>query len=59
MTNEAFLLQLTSMLRDAEQRKMYGAIEIEIRDGKPVVIREIKTHKLDIGESNHDPRNYR
>jgi len=47
------------MLRDAEQKRTFGAIEIEIRDGKPVVVREIKTHKLDTGETNRGQRDYR
>jgi hypothetical protein len=59
VTHDAFIQQLVSMLRDAEQKRTFGAIEIEIRDGKPVVVREIKTHKLDTGETNRGQRDYR
>jgi hypothetical protein len=51
--------QITAMLREAEQKRSFGAIEIEIRDGKPVVVREIKTHKIDTGETNRGQRDYR
>jgi hypothetical protein len=54
LTNEqAFQQQLQTILDDAKKTRRYGAIEIELRDGIPVVIREIKTHKLaDAGEIN-------
>lgn len=41
------------MLDDAKKARRYGSIEIELRDGVPVVIREVKTYKIaDAGEIN-------
>ena len=53
MTDEAFTKKLASILATAKNERRYGAIEIELRDGTPVVIREISTHKIaDAGEIN-------
>ena len=47
------LQQLEAMLEDAKKSRRYGVIEIELRDGIPVVIRETRTHKIaDAGEIN-------
>jgi len=51
--NEDALKQISAMLDDAKRTRRYGAIEIELRDGTPVVIREVRTHKIaDAGEIN-------
>ena len=47
------LQQIEAMLEDAKKMHRYGMIEIELRDGIPVVIRETRTHKIaDAGEIN-------
>ena len=57
--NEA-LAQIAAMLDEAKKTRRYGAIEIELRDGIPVVIREIKTHKIaDAGEINRARQSHR
>jgi len=54
------LKQIAAMLDEAKKTRRYGAIEIELRDGIPVVIREIKTHKIaDAGEINRARQSYR
>jgi hypothetical protein len=48
-----FLQQLAAILDEAKTAHRYGAIEIELRDGLPVTVREIRTHKIaDAGEIN-------
>jgi hypothetical protein len=52
--------QITVMLDEAKKARRYGSIEIELRDGVPVVIREVKTHKIaDAGEINRAKQSYR
>jgi hypothetical protein len=52
--SEDALKQIATILDEAKKTHRYGAIEIELRDGIPVVIREVKTHKIaDAGEINH------
>jgi len=52
MSDDA-LKQIALILDDAKRTRRYGAIEIELRDGIPVVIRETRTHKIaDAGEIN-------
>ncbi|HEY2119588.1 MAG TPA: hypothetical protein VGH37_10430 [Candidatus Acidoferrum sp.] len=51
--SEDTIKQIAAMLDDAKKTRRYGSIEIELRDGIPVVIREVKTHKIaDAGEIN-------
>ena len=54
------LKQIISMLEEAKRTRRYGSIEIELRDGTPVVIREVQTHKIaDAGEINRAKQAYR
>jgi hypothetical protein len=47
------LKKLEAILDDAEHRKMFGAIEIEIRGGRATVIRKTETDRLEhYDESN-------
>jgi|GEM_PF-2726506 hypothetical protein len=58
MTEETITKQLNAILAAAKIEHRFGAIEIELRDGTPVVIREIKTHKIaDAGEINRAKQN--
>jgi hypothetical protein len=50
---QTFLERLAAILDEAKSAHRYGAIEIELRDGTPVTIREVRTHKIaDAGEIN-------
>jgi hypothetical protein len=51
--SQDFLQRLTAILDEAKTAHRYGSLEIELRDGVPVTIREVRTHKIaDAGEIN-------
>jgi hypothetical protein len=52
MQKAALLKKLEIIFDDAERCRMFGTLEIEIRDGKPTVFRTTKTDRLD-GENPH------
>ena len=52
MSKMQILRKLEAMLDDAERAKMWGNIELEIRDGVPVVIRKSTTEKLESATVN-------
>ena len=52
MSKMQILRKLESILDDAERSKMWGSIELEIRDGMPVVIRKSSTEKLESATVN-------
>jgi hypothetical protein len=55
MSHDELLKRLEGIFEDAERTHLFGSTEIEWRGGKPVIIREIKTNRLDQGENpNHD-----
>lgn len=45
--------ELVRVLKDAEQARTWGNIQIDLQDGKAVVIRQTTTRKL-YGENNRD-----
>jgi hypothetical protein len=47
MTKTALLKKLEAMLTTAENERMWGNLEIEIRDGIAVLVRKSSTEKLD------------
>ncbi len=47
MTKQALLKKLDAMLTTAENERMWGNMEIEIRNGVPTVLRKLTTEKLD------------
>jgi hypothetical protein len=54
------LRRLDCLFDQLERERAFGSIEIEIRDGRPVVMRTTKTDKLtDTGENNRATKNYR
>ena len=54
------LKEIAAILDEAKKTRRYGAIEIELRDGIPVVIREVKTTKIaDAGEINRAKQAHR
>jgi hypothetical protein len=46
MTREQLLQRISGMLDDAAKAGTFGTIEVEIREGAPVLIRTIKTEKI-------------
>jgi len=53
MEKPQLLKKLECLLDEAERTRMFGTIEIEIRDGRPVVMRTTKTDRLDTPGENH------
>ena len=58
MDREKLIRKLDGMLDEADKARMWGNIEIEIRDGVPVIIRKSSTEKLeeDATEKNNRGR---
>jgi hypothetical protein len=56
VTKPELLNKLQTLIDDAERTRMFGSIEMEIRDGRPTVIRTTKTDRLD-GENPHHGTN--
>jgi hypothetical protein len=52
MTKTALLKKLDAMLSTAEQERMWGNLEIEIRDGLPTVLRKLTTERLQERETS-------
>lgn len=57
MTREQLIKRLNGLLGDAERQRQWGNIDIEIRDGQPVVIRRSYTDKL-TEDNNRGQRNF-
>jgi hypothetical protein len=53
VTTPELLRKLEIILNDAERSRLFGTIEIEVRDGRPAVLRTLKTEKLN-GETPRD-----
>lgn len=47
MTKDALLKKLDAMLTSANAERLYGQIEIEIKDGEPSLLRKTYTERLD------------
>jgi hypothetical protein len=47
MDKTTLLKKLQVILDDAERTRMFGQIEIDVRDGRAVVLRTTKTDRLD------------
>jgi hypothetical protein len=51
----ALIKKLEAMLDDAERTQAFGSIEIELRNGKPLLVRTIKTELIQCqGNKAHD-----
>jgi hypothetical protein len=60
MTRPELFQKLGALLDEAERDKTYGTVEFELRDGKIVLLRTIKTEKIeDRGNTSHARPNYR
>jgi len=58
MDREKLIRKLDGMLDAADKDRLWGNIEIEIRDGVPVIIRKSSTEKLQ-SEAERLPRDSR
>jgi hypothetical protein len=54
MTKTALLEKLSAMLDAAAKERMWGNLEIEIRDGQPTVLRKQTTERLTSRETTHE-----
>ncbi len=60
MTRPDLFSKLGTILDIAERDREYSTVELEIRDGKIVLLRTIKTEKIeDRGENTHATRHQR
>ena len=57
MDKAVLLKKLQVILDEAERSRMFGQIEIDIRDGRAVVLRTSKTDRLD-GENRGNQNRY-
>jgi hypothetical protein len=59
MTRPELYKKLDVLLDDAERTHMFGQVEFEIRDGKIVLLRTIKTEKVEAtGQPNANKSRY-
>lgn len=58
MTRPELLKKLEATLDEMAHKKAFGTIELEIRDGAPILIRRITTEKIE-GDRTHADRNFR
>ena len=54
MTRQELHAKLDVLLDDAERGRTYGTVEFELRDGKIILLRTVKTEKFeDRGNTAH------
>jgi hypothetical protein len=58
MTKHALLRKLETLMTEAERTRMYGQLEIEIKNGEAVFLRKTSTERLGM-ENNSDDKTYR
>ena len=58
MNRQQLLQKLNAMLDDAERTETFGSIEIELRGGKVLLVRTIKTELINAreGDRTHAPQ---
>ena len=60
MTRPELFQKLGTVLDEAERDRTFGTVEFELRDGKIVLLRTVKTEKIeDRGNNSHAKSNYR
>jgi hypothetical protein len=58
MTKTELITRLQTLIDDAERLQMFGSIEIEVREGAPILIRTIRTEKIQCtGNQTHAKTN--
>ena len=58
MNKTVLLKKLECILEEAERTGMFGTLEIDIRGGRPTVIRTTKTDRLDGENPRHAQKTY-
>lgn len=54
MNRQELFQKLSAILDEAERGRTYGVVEFELRDGKIVLLRTIKTEKIEYrGNASH------
>ena len=56
MTKNALLKKLEAVMTDAERIRMYGEIQIVVRNGEATVLRTMRSEQLDAEKHSHDVR---
>lgn len=57
MNKDQLVQKISTMLDDAARTSMFGTIEVEVREGSPILIRTIKTEKIQCtGDRTHAAR---
>ena len=54
MTKTALLKKLETVMTEAERSRMYGHIEIEIRNGEATFLRKLTTERLGMEKISDD-----
>ena len=54
MTKNALLKKLEAVMTEAERTRMYGHIQIEIKDGEAVFLRKETTERLGMEKHSYD-----
>lgn len=52
-------LDIDKILRELETQRFWGSVEIELRDGKPALLRKSETIKFDSMGNNRDAKETR
>ena len=45
--NKKLMVQIEDMLRDAKAKRTWGSIEIDVKDGRPVLVRQTVQSKVE------------
>lgn len=59
MNRDQLLLRLSAMLDEAARTAMFGTIEVEVREGAPILIRTVKTEKIQCRGNEPHAQTYR
>jgi hypothetical protein len=60
VTRPELFQKLETILEAAEHEHTFGTVELELRDGKIVLLRTVKTEKIeDRGNNSHATKTYR
>ena len=54
MKRPEFLKKMEVLLNDAERSRMYGSVEIEIKNGEAVFLRKVTTERLGMEKNSDD-----
>ena len=53
MTKTALLKKLEAVMTEAERSRMYGEIQIVVRNGEATVLRTTRSEQLDVEKNSH------